>query len=229
MAAVTLTTLIARSRERADMPVAGFIADSATGIYAFINEGVQKLQELLVKAYGEQYLETTSTFNTSTTTTDIALPTDLLAFYGVELTIGGVNFTLRPYTNVERNLQANQLINFQGQAPRYKLVGMSPGAVRLLPQPAAVYPGVIRYAPSATLLTSGSDTVNFPNGWERFVVCYAAIQMLAKEESDTRVLQAMLDKMEMELAEIAQRRNADQPHSVADVESVDDENPLNYY
>lgn len=229
MAAVTLTTLIARSRERADMPVAGFIADSATGIYAFINEGVQKLQELLVKAYGEQYLETSSTFNTVAGTTDYNLPTDLLAFYGVELTIGGVAFTLRPYTNVERNLQVNQLINFQGQAPRYKLVGMSPGVVRLLPAPAAAYAGVIRYAPSATLLATGSDSVNLPNGWERYVVCYTAIQMLAKEESDTRVLQSMLDKMEMELMEIAQRRNADQPHSVADVEAVDDENPLNYY
>ncbi len=229
MAAVTLTTLIARARERADMPVAGFIADSATSIYAFINEGVQKLQELLVKAYGEQFLETTSTFNTVSGTTDVALPTDLLAFYGIELTIGGVTFTLRPYTNVERNLQANQLLNFVGQAPRYKLVGMSPGAVRLLPAPSGVFPGVIRYAPSATLLTTGSDTVNFPNGWERYVVCYTAIQMLAKEESDTRVLQAMLDKMEFELMEIAQRRNADQPHSVSDVESVDDENPTNYF
>ncbi len=211
------------------MPVAGFIPDSATGIDAWINEGVQKLHELLVKAYGEQFKETTSTFNTVAGTTDYSLPTDLLAFYGVDLTIGGVKFALLQYNNTERNLQANALATYAGQRPRYKLIGMSTGSLRLLPAPAAVYAGVIHYAPSATLLVGTTDAVNFPNGWERYVVLYTAIQMKMKQEDDVSDLRNELNKMEMELIEIAQRRNADQPHSAIDIEAVEDDSPLNYW
>lgn len=231
MAAVTLTTLRARSRVRADMPVAGFVADDATGIDAWINEGSQKLHELLIKAYGEAFKETTSTFNTISGTTDYNLPTDLIAFYGIDMTIGGFDFSLRPYNNAERNLYKNASINQTTWTlkPRYKLVGMAPGTIRLLPAPTGVFACTVRYAPSATLLVNAGDSINVPNGWERFIVVYTAIQMLMKEESDTRELRIELDKMEEELKEIAQRRNADQPHSVTDIESVDDDNPLRYY
>lgn len=228
MAAVTLTTLRARARQRADMPVAGFIEDSATGIDAFINEGTQKLQELLVKAYGESFIEAVSSFSTVAGTTDYALPTDMLAFYGIDLAISGMKFNLLPYSRTETGLNENQTASGLGTKPRYRLVGMATGVIRLLPAPDAVYAARLRYAPSATLLVNAGDSVNFPNGWERFIVIYAAIQMLAKEESDTRTLQAMLDKMEFELAEIAQRRNADQPHSVVDIESVGQDKPSDY-
>ncbi len=229
MAAVTLATLRSRARSRADMLIAGFVPDSAVGIDAWINEGNQKVQEMLVKAYGEGFLESTSTFNTVAGTTDYSLPTDLLAFYGIELTIGGVKFALRPYNRTERNLQANALATYAGQRPKYKLVGMAPGVVRLLPAPAAIYAASVIYAPSATLLVNASDSVNLPNGWEKYIVVYTAIQMLMKEESDVRELRTELMKMEQELEEIAQRRNADQPHSAIDIEGVEDDSPLNYF
>ena len=228
MAAVTLTTLRARARERADQPVAGFVADSATGLDAWINEGVQKLHEMLVKAYGEQFLETSAVLTTVAGTTDYNLPTDMLVFYGAELVIGGITMVLRPYNNAERALHVNRL-TYAGQLPRYKLVGMATGVIRLLPAPAAVYTGKILYAPSATLLVNASDSVNYPNGWERYVVNYAAIQMMLKEESDARPLQAILKEQEQELAEIAQRRNADQPHSIVDLDMLDNESPLDYF
>jgi hypothetical protein len=53
--------------------------------------------------------------------------------------------------------------------------------------------------------------------------------MVMKEESDPRALQGELAKMEQELEEIAARRNADQPHSVVDIETVEDDNPLRYF
>jgi len=37
MASVTLTSLVARVRERADMVGSSFVADSATGLYAWMN------------------------------------------------------------------------------------------------------------------------------------------------------------------------------------------------
>lgn len=230
MAAVTLTTLRARARQRADMPVAGFVADDATGIDAWINEGVQKLQELLVKAYGEEFVETSTTFVTSNGVTDYNLPTDMLAFYGIEMTVGGLDFALLPFERGERSLWKNQsALGSWRQRPRYKLSGKAPGVVRLYPAPDGAYTCKIWYAPSATPLVNGADEVNFPNGWERYVVIYTAIQMLMKEESDVRELRGELEKMEKELEEIAQRRNADQPHHAVDVETVEQDDPLRYF
>lgn len=212
------------------MPVAGFVADSATGIDAWINEGVQKLHEMLVKAYGEGFIESVSTFNTVAGVSDVNLPTDMLAFYGVDLLIGGVRFPLLPYARTETGLYENLTLASYGMGarPRYRVVGMTTGVLRLLPAPDGVYAGRLRYAPSAPLLVNASDSVNYPNGWERYIVTYTAIQMLLKEESDPRPLQAIQDKMELELEEIAQRRNADQPHSAVDVESVGETSALDY-
>lgn len=230
MAAVSLTTLRARARERADMPVAGFVADSATSLDAWINEGVQKLQELLVKAYGEQFVEASTTFATVAGTTGYNLPTDMLAFYGISLNIGGVEVQLRPFNRAERALHKNVSTFGSWQfRPYYRLKGMATGQIELMPAPDGAYTATVLYAPSATLLVNAGDTVNFPNGWERYVVGYAATQMKMKEESDTRDLRIELDKMEKELEEVAQRRNADQPHSVVDVESVEMDSPLNYF
>jgi hypothetical protein len=228
MAAVSLTTLRARARARADMPVAGFVADSATELDAWINEGVQKLTEMLIKAYGEEFIEAESAFNTVAGTTDYNLPVDLVALYGVDMTIGGVGFSLMPYPRTERNLYKNVLQGTWKMRPRYKMIGMGPGVLRLLPAPDAAYACKILYAPSAPLLVNVGDTVNFPNGWERYVVVYAAIQCLAKEESATAELRTERAAMEKELAEIAIRRNADQPHQAVDVESVEEDNPLMY-
>lgn len=232
MAAVTLATLRTRARERADLPVAGFVQDSATGIDAWLNEGNQKLHEQLIKAYGQQFLEKSASFTTVAGTTDVALPSDFLVLYGVDLNIGNVAFALMQYNHTERNLYKNMLALAPAwrQRPRYRLSGMgSTGVIRLLPAPDGAYTGTFWYAPVATLLVNASDSVNYPNGWERYVVTYAAIQMAMKEESDTRDLRMELEKMEAELAEIASRRNADQPHSVVDAETVDNDSPLNYF
>lgn len=232
MAAVTLATLRTRARERADLVIPGFVADTSTGIDAFINEGVQKLQEMLIKAYGQEFVEKSASFNTASGTTDVALPSDFLVLYGVDLTIGGVSFALNQYNHTERNLFKNMLALAPAwrQRPRYRLSGMgSSGVLRLLPAPDGVYTGTFWYAPVATLLVNASDTVNFPNGWERFVVVYTAIQMGMKEETDVRELRTELVKMEAELEEIAARRNADQPHQVVDAETVENDSPLNYF
>jgi hypothetical protein len=228
MAAISLTTLRARVRERADMPVSGFVSDTATSLDAWINEGAQKIWELLIKAYGEEFIEAEQTFNTVAQQTDYNLPTDMVALYGIDMKIGGVSFSLLPMPRAERNLYKNVLQGTWKMRPRYRIVGMAPGVIRLLPPPDAAYSMAFLYAPSFTTLAAPSDTINLPNGWERFVIVYAAIQALMKEESDTRELRIELAKMEEELRIITMRRNADQPHSATDVESVEEDNPLMY-
>lgn len=189
MAVVTLTSLVARVRERADMVGSFFVTDSATGLYAWINEANQKLHGKLVEALGEEYVSSTSVLTTVAGTADYAVPSNFFKLYGVELTLGGEVTSLEPYMRSERNDYRNAnraLFRFQGgELPRYALIGSN---VRLYPIPQQVFTGSILYAPEATTLASGADTVNYPNGWERFIVLDAAIQCLAKEESSVRTL-----------------------------------------
>ena len=198
------------------MPVAGFIADSATSIDAFINEGVQRLHEKLVEAYGEEYVSSSASLTLNGTASDVALPTDFLKLYGVDLTVSGVVSTLRPFMRGERNAYRYSAPAW-GTIPRYSLVG---GYIRFLPIPGAGT-ATMYYAPTAALLVGASDTVNFPNGWERYVVLYAAIQCLAKEESDTRDLRMELEKLERDLDTIKENRDAAFPRQVVDLDVAD--------
>jgi hypothetical protein len=216
MAAVTLTTLLARVRERADMPVAGFIADSATGLYAWINEGVQRLHEKLVEAYGEEYISSSASLTCTGSASDVALPSDFFKLYGIDMPVGGTTRTLKPYMRAERNSLRYGSVSWE-TVPKYSLVGSN---IRFLPIPPACT-ATIYYAPTTTLLASGSDTVNFPNGWERYVVLYAAIQCLAKEESDTRELRMELEKLERDLDAIKENRDAAFPRQVVDLDLAD--------
>lgn len=214
MASVTLTTLRTRVRERADMVGSSFVADSATGLDAWINEANQKLHGMLVEALGEEYVSSTSNFNTAGT--DITLPTGFFKLYGVDLEYHGLRRTLMPYTRNERNLyrEANNSV------PRYALIG---SAIRLYPVPESGLSGTILYAPEATVLSGASDAVNYPNGWERFIVLDAAIQALLKEESDVRGLMAERNAVVTEIEQAKENRDLAMPKRVTDMAYLDPE------
>lgn len=215
MTAVTLTTLRSRVRERADMPVAGFIADSATSLDAFINEGVQRLHEKLVSAYGDEYVSSTQALTIVAGTKDYALPTDFFKLYGVDIIHNGRTQTLRPFMRAQRNDFQHPYSSW-AVVPKYTIRGSN---LHLEPSPVATT-GTLFYAPCAALLVQTSDAVNYPNGWERYVVMYAAIQCLIKEESDTGPLTSQLRLWEAELDAVAQDRDAAFPRNVVDVESI---------
>lgn len=219
MAAVTLTTLRARVRERADMTGSAFVADSATSLDAWINEAHQKLHAMVVDAFGEEYVSSTSAFTTLADTADYALPADFYKGLGVDLTIAGDVVALLPYMQPERNFYRNShLLADPSSRPRYRLVGSN---LRLYPIPQAGLTGSIRYAPAATTLTNGGDSVNYPNGWERFIVIDAAIQCLIKEESDVRALMVERERIEKEIEATKEARDLAAPKRVIDVSDID--------
>ncbi len=215
--AVTLATLRTRARERADMPVAGFVPDSATGIDAFINEGVQRLHEKLVEAYDSKYLVSSSAFTCSGAET-VALPADFYKLLGVDLNVSGVILTLESFAMGMRNVQRNALVTQPlADVTKYMLRGSN---LVLSPAPASGVTGTIWYAPQATTLVLTSDSVSFPNGWERYVVLYTAIQMRMKQEDNVNDLRFELEKMERELQDIADRRDLARPAHAVDVEAI---------
>lgn len=215
MGTVSLTTLVARTRERADMVGSSFVADSATGLYAWINEANQKLHGMLVDALGEEYVSSSQAFTTIADQSDYTLPTSFYKLYGVDLDYHGLMRSLRPYNRVERNLYRELHPEF---LPRYSLVG---GSLRLYPVPSAGLTGAILYAPEATVLTAGADTVSYPNGWERFIVIDAAIQALAKEESSVSTLVAERDSIIREIESTKEMRDLASPKQVVDNTALD--------
>ena len=220
MTAVSLTTLRARARERADMPVAGFVPDSATGIDAFIHEGVQRLHEKLCEAFSSNYTQSSSNFTVAGET--VALPSDFYKLLGVDLNLSdGTRATLQRFERGMRNVFRNAAVFSDQATTHYELAGAN---LRLLPTPADGTTGVIWYLPAATVLVNGADTVNFPNGWERYVVLYTAIQMRMKEESSVNDLRFELEKMEQELKDIADRRDLASPAHAVDVDAVAESN-----
>lgn len=214
MASVSLTTLLARVRERADMVGSSFVADAATGLYAWVNEANQKLHGMLVEAMGEEYISSTATLTTVAGQSDYAVPSGFFKLYGVGLPFQGDMRSLERYVRAERNnyraLNGNQI-------PRYSLVGTN---IRLYPAPSSVMAGEILYAPEATVLTTGADTVNYPNGWERFIVLDAAIQCLAKEESDVRALSAERAAVIKEIELAKESRDLATPMRVVETDTL---------
>ncbi len=228
MAAVTLTQLRAKARELADMTGSLFITDSADSLDQWINEGAQKLHDLYVQAYGEDYLEKSAVLTTVAGTTDYALPADFYKLLGVELPVNGEQKSLKLYNRAERNALSGQMLSIsQLSLPQYKL---SAGVIRLLPAPRTVLVGKIWYSPLlqvtngstvTNLLVAAGDSINFPNGAERYVIMYAARKAKVKQEDDVSALTRDIDIEESKLQVLIEERNAAEPKSAVDVEATD--------
>lgn len=197
------------------MTGSSFVADSATGLDAWINEANQRLHAMVVDAMGEEYVSSTASFTTLAGTADYALPTGFYKLQGVDLDYHGLWRTLHRFEQPERNAFREMRPE---SLPRYALVGNN---LRLYPIPSAGLSGVIRYAPEATVLVNAGDTVSYPNGWEKFIVIDAAIQALLKEESDVRGLAAERERIEKEIREYKENRDLATPKYVVDNQMTD--------
>lgn len=195
-----------------------FVADAATGLYAWVNEANQKLHGMLVEALGEEYVSSSAPLTLVAGTSDYAVPTGFFKLYGIDMTIGSYIHALKPYVRGERNVYRNANAGAAISVPRYSLVGSN---IRFYPTPQAVNTTSVLYAPEATVLTAGADTVNYPNGWERFIVLDAAIQCLAKEESDVRTLVAERAAVIREIEQAKEQRDLANVHKVVEVDLLD--------
>lgn len=220
MSTVTLADLRALARERADQVGSSFVADTATGLDRWINEGISRLHSRLVEAYGAEYYVSSTTLSVVAGTSDYNLPSDFFKLLGVDVQIGGSFYTLRPYNNAERNAYRNNPFPWYYGSVAYRLVG---NKIRILPSTLTASV-VLEYVPNFTKLTNDSDAVTFPEMWETYVIDWAARKLLSKEESGVRDISADIEKAERELESLKESRDAAHPHSVVDVDMIDDFN-----
>ena len=212
---VSLTTLITRVRQRADMENTKFVTD--TEITTFINASYKELYGILVQKF-EDYNVTSSTFTISSGNTS-ALPSDFFKLIGLDMSIGGRYVPLRKFNFNERNRTG---VGYRSARPivTYRILGSN---FYLAPESQALGSYKAWYVPTVTELSAGSDELSGVNGWEEYVVIDAAIKCLVKEESDITPLQLAKTAMLKRIEEEAQNRDAGTPERITDVTYADDE------
>ncbi len=165
------------------MESSDFIADSELNTH--INNSGAELHECLVDA--ELYSIATQTL-TITGAESYSLDAAFFRIVQVVRVDGDVLIPLRPITVRQR---INYVTTAQPDAEAWLVMGTS---IYLYPKPSAGTYKVL-YIPQWTTLSSDSDSVSYPNGWDEYIVVDAAIKCLAKEESGTDHLQAERDRL----------------------------------
>jgi hypothetical protein len=180
---LTLLQLRTRARERADMVNSSFVTD--TELTGYINSSYQEFYDLLTNAV-EDYNISTSSFTIASGNTQAA-PSDFYKVRGIDdMTDPSNPLPVRLFNFNERNDYSQRtLLPYRLSTVSYRILGSN---LTFLPDTQAQRPYKLWYVPIATPLVLDADTAAGINGWLEYVVVDAAIKMLIKEESDTKVL-----------------------------------------
>lgn len=190
---VTLTDLLTRVRQRADMENSNFCSDDE--ITHYINDEIFDMYARMVNVDDGKLFATVSPTLVKVGNNAYQLPSNFMRLVDVNIYTGSrwvpayeadpqdyLSLQTRQYTgdyDVRYFLQLNQ---DQG---RYELF--------LFPSKLVANIGV-RYIKEAPRLTVGTDTLKWPSNWHETVVLGAAVKCLVKEESDPSALMVDRDR-----------------------------------
>ena len=219
---VTLAQLITRSRRRADQENSEFCTDEE--VIDYINEAVAELHEMMVNEYELYYLKSTSfSLPTGGDGGDNveALPTDFWKALGCDFGSGGVTRRIRRYMFQERNAYESPMLK-QGYMANVFFI-IEGDNIRFIPESPPGGTVTLWYVPEPQKFTAETDVKleaidkALANGFERFIILDAAIKMLQKEESDTKVLMAEREGVRQRLMIVAKNRTPGESRAIADV------------
>lgn len=186
-----------------------------TEVTDYINEGIAELWDMLVSANGNAYYGKSSTISLVANTGSYSLPADFYKFH--KLIYNG------PGTNTKIELQRlaeeteNELLTETSQWPMYYRVRAS--SLDIFPTPRFAGTCTLYYVPCATKLVNVGDTFDGINGWEEYVVCYAARRMAIKD-ADFELANMIYQDMNRQIQRI-ERMSADRdrgnPQRIKDV------------
>ncbi len=179
MAAVTLTELISRIRQRSDNEHTGstFVTDAE--ITRLINISYAELYGHLIR-WSMNMAESLQTI-TGTGAANYNLATDFYSLVAVFRVVGDQRVRL------ERHSSRNRLgATPSGDGSTYRIINST---IEFHPRPSGGTYEVV-YVPVCGQLSAGSDTLDGVLGWEEYVVLDCAIHVLDKEESETKYLRA---------------------------------------
>jgi hypothetical protein len=175
MAAVTLTELISRIRQRSDNEHTGstFVTDAE--ITRLINVSYAELYGHLIR-WSLNMVEELETI-TATGAANYDLPSDFYSLVAVFRVSGDNRIRLERHSSRHR-LGATP----SGEASTYRVIN---NTIEFYPRPSGGTYEVV-YVPVCGQMAAPDDTMDGVLGWEEYVVIDCAIHILDKEESDTR-------------------------------------------
>ena len=211
---VLISDIITLAKQRSDMENTNFISDAEWLTYA--NNSYRKFYNWVTTIY-EDYNVSYQDYSTIADTEEYTLPTGFLKMRLVELY--GVTprpLTLREWTLSEKNRLAYTVT---GYPIRFAFYG---NTLRLIPSPRGVYSVRVWYIPTATEITSSSQSVEVYNGFDEYIAIDMAIKALTKEKSSTTALENERDRMEKLLVDSLTGRDAGSPRFITDIERQND-------
>lgn len=190
---------------------------SATLLTTWINQGVAELWRKLVKAYPDRYvLRATVT----TTANDFAydLEEDFLAIRRVDLVQGTQRIAIEPFALQEAPIYSADTRG--GGRTRYRVVGGgidgSETQIVFDPSPGAnTYD--VWYVQAPQLLVADDDVFDGIAGYEDFVVCFAALRVCTRQETDPSAVMAEMARVEASIVATAADRDVGRAPRIADV------------
>jgi hypothetical protein len=210
------SSLINQARLRADQANSQFVTDAEA--LGYLSLGYQNFYDLVTQSNNIYYV---SQFDITLIPNqqDYPLPDTFYKLLGMDLINAiGAPVTLRPFQWNERNrYKYAGLTTMAGPVYRYNLLGSS---VRFTPMPGS---GVVKvyFTPRAvlpTLLTSDIDTM----GFDEYLILSVALKMLAKEESDTTLIQGELQRQTERVQTMLADQDSSFPKVVVDVDTLND-------
>lgn len=212
---VTLLNLRTQAQQRSNMENSGFITTAEWN--TMINSSCDELYDLLIAAYVEYFLST-STISVLSGTDTYPLPADFYKLVGVDLVLdsNGNAVSLKPFQFGERNsFLFTPTWNTVGASYlRYHLQGAN---VRFVPIPNTAQTVKLWYAPARANLVLDADTFDGVDGWEEYAVLDVAIKALLKEESDASALMIQKEAMRKRIEQLVNDRDIGAPSRVTDI------------
>jgi hypothetical protein len=195
----------------------------------YVNQGIAELYDLLVSARGVGFYEKTVTITTDGISNNYALPSDFYQLVMFQVNLGyttganltsAVNTALEQFMMHERPELSSSLPGWSGQPFRYRVHGGDPSqpnqvqgtiptgyTVEFLPPPSANIRIQLFYVPSCPRLVNPNDVFDGINGWEEYVIFYAAMLMRFKDDLSADHMIAMLDRIKSRVMGLASHRD----------------------
>lgn len=196
-----LDTLRDEALELADLELSTFVTEA--NVNRRINRSIEALWEKIADGSPFSVQAVDDTLVTVAGTSTVALPSDFYQLIGVDVKTGSEWEPAAPLDFARRN-------DFDRQAwSRYQRVRyLEEGtALRLFPTPDSVYSVRVWYVPTAPELSTGTDLLNIPQGWDEWVVADVAQWYKTKAEEDISELLAKKMEVDGRILRAARKRS----------------------
>lgn len=212
-------TLINEAYKRADQEGATD-RHPRTDVLRYVNQGRRELFDLLVEANGRGYYRAASPWSittlASTTLYTSGFPAAFYQLVSVRASDGSIQEPLLPFTPTEEpGLRQEGVAAYL--PTHYE---MRPNGICLLPEHAAGRTVVVEYIAAPSDLTDAADNyVDGVNGWEEYIVYFAAM-CIAEKDEDMECLSrcdAGLKRLHARIAKLAPKRDRYKPRRSSDV------------